>query len=174
MKSCPTKSSVISEFCDVYGLHNLIDKILRRAHNDLTPPLTSLINNCMGRGIFLENMKFAEVSPSYKKSDNLMKGNYRPVNVLTTWLKLYESTMSEQLFGHFASFFNNILNAFRKAIAAKLFLLNVKKIGNQRLTTISMLLYYLLICQRRLTVCHIIFYWLNLRHMALIYLLAIW
>ena len=26
MNSCPTKSSVISEFCDVYGLHNLINQ----------------------------------------------------------------------------------------------------------------------------------------------------
>ena len=37
-----------------------------------------------------------------------------------------------------------------------------------------MLVYYLLICQKHLTVCHIVYYWLNLRHMASIYLLAIW
>ena len=46
--------------------------------------LVNLINNCMGRGIFPDNMKLAEVSPSYTKSDDLMKGNYRPVSVLTT------------------------------------------------------------------------------------------
>ena len=66
------------------GCDNIPGKILRLAHNELTTTLTSLINNCMGRGIFPDNMKRAEVSPSYKKSDNLMKGNYRPVSVLTT------------------------------------------------------------------------------------------
>ena len=86
----------------------------RLAHNELTTPLTSLINNCMGRGIFPDNMKLAEVSPSYKKSDNLMKGNYRPVSVLTTLSKVYESTTNDQLLGHFASIFNNLLNAFWK------------------------------------------------------------
>ena len=96
------------------GCDNIPGKILRLAHNEVTTPLTSLINNCMGCGIFPDNMKLAEVSPSYEKSDNLMKGNYRPVRVLTTLSKLYESTMNDQLLGHFASIFNNLLNAFRK------------------------------------------------------------
>ena len=90
---------------------NIPGKILCLAHNELTTPLTSLINNCMGRGIFSDNMKLAEVSPSYKKSDNLMNGTYRPVSVLTTLSKLYGSTMNDQLLGHFASIFNNLLNA---------------------------------------------------------------
>ena len=72
-------------------------------HNELTTPLTSLMNNCMRGGVFLDNMKLAEVSPSYKKSNNLMKGNYGPVSVLTTLSKLYESTMDDQLLGHFVS-----------------------------------------------------------------------
>ena len=53
-----------------------------------------------------------------------MNGTYRPVSVLTTLSKLYESTMNDQLLGHFASIFNNLLNAW-KAIAAKAFLSNV-------------------------------------------------
>ena len=59
-------------------------------------------------------MKLAEVSPSYKKADNLVKGNYRPVSALTTLSKLYESTMNDQLFKHFVSIFNKLLSAFRK------------------------------------------------------------
>ena len=59
-------------------------------------------------------MKLAEVSPSYKKADNLVKGNYRPVSVLTTLSKLYESAMNDQLFKHFVSIFNKLLSAFRK------------------------------------------------------------
>ena len=51
---------------------------------------------------------------NYKKSDNLVKGNYRPVSVLTTLSKLYESAMNDQLLCYFASIFNDLLNAFRK------------------------------------------------------------
>ena len=96
------------------GCDNIPGKILRIAHKELTLPLTSLINNCMRNNIFPGNMKLAEVSPSYKKADNLVKGNYRPVSVLTTLSKLYESTMNDQLFKHFVSIFNKLLSAFRK------------------------------------------------------------
>ena len=59
-------------------------------------------------------MKLAEVSPIYKKSDNLIKGNYRPVSVLTALSKLYESSMNDQLQSYFEAIFNKLLSAFRK------------------------------------------------------------
>ena len=68
----------------------------------------------MKSNVFPDIMKLADVSPNYKKSDNLVKGNYRPVSVLTTLSKLYESAMSDQLLCYFASIFNDLLNAFRK------------------------------------------------------------
>ena len=89
------------------GYDNIPGNILRLAHKELTTPLTSLINSCMSRNIFPGNMKLAEVSPSYKKSDNLVKGNCRPVSILTTLSKLYEWTMNYQLFDHFISIFDN-------------------------------------------------------------------
>ena len=53
-------------------------------------------------------------SPSYtEKSDNLVKGVYRPVSMLTMLWKLYESTMNDQ-FGPFHINFDKILSAFRK------------------------------------------------------------
>ena len=96
------------------GCDNIPGKILRLAHNELSIPLTSLINNCMKSNVFPDIMKLADVSPNYKKSDNLVKGNYRPVSVLTTLSKLYESAMNDQLLCYFASIFNDLLNAFRK------------------------------------------------------------
>ena len=35
----------------------------------------------MKSNVFPDIMKLADVSPNYKKSDNLVKGNYRPVIV---------------------------------------------------------------------------------------------
>ena len=91
-----------------------LGKLLRLAYNELTIPLTSMINGCMKCNIFPDNMKLSELSPSYKKSDNLMEGNYRPVSMLTTVSKLYESLMNDQLLDHFFSMFNDLLSAFRK------------------------------------------------------------
>ena len=82
-------------------------------------------------GIFPENMKLSDVSPIYKKLDNLMKRNYRPVIVLTTLSKLYESTMNDQLLCHFVSILNDLLNAFRKGHSSQTLL--VKCIEDSKL-----------------------------------------
>ena len=56
-------------------------------------------------------MKLAEVTHSCDKSNTLVKGNYRPVSLLTTLSKLYESTMDDQLFRHLVSICNTLLSA---------------------------------------------------------------
>ena len=78
----------------VTGCDNVPGKILRLAHNELTIHLTSLIISCMKFNLFNDDMKLAAVSSNYKKYDNLIKGNYRPVSVLTTLSKLHKSAMN--------------------------------------------------------------------------------
>ena len=64
-------------------------------------------------------MKRAEVSPVYKKSDNLVKGNYRPVSVLTTISKIYESVVNDQMYDFFNELFEGLLTAFRKGYSCQ-------------------------------------------------------
>ena len=59
-------------------------------------------------------MKYADVSPCFKKEDNLFNRNYRPVSVLTVISKLYESVLNNQMVDHFSELFNILLSAFRK------------------------------------------------------------
>ena len=73
----------------------------------------------MKNNTFPSNMKQAEVSPIYKKSDNLSKENYRPVSILTRLSKIYESVMNDQLVCHFTSIFNNLMSAFRKGYSCQ-------------------------------------------------------
>ena len=96
------------------GFDNIPGKLLRIAHNELCVPLTYLINNCMKCNTFPDIMKYAELNPIYKKSDNLFKGNYRPVSILTTVSKLYELVINEQLADHVLPLLNSLLSAFRK------------------------------------------------------------
>ena len=51
------------------------------------PFITNSINLSIKKGCFPEELKLAEVSPIFKKKDDLDKENYRPVSVLPffTW-----------------------------------------------------------------------------------------
>ena len=68
-------------------------------------------------------MKCAEVSPLFKKSDNLNKKNYRPVSILTGISKVFENIMNEQLLEHFDDIFHALLSAFRKGYSCQSLLL---------------------------------------------------
>ena len=51
-------------------------------------------------------MKSAEVTPVYKKENNLKRDNYRPVSILTVISKLYETVLNTQMVDHFYVLFN--------------------------------------------------------------------
>ena len=101
------------------GFDNIPGKILRIAHDPLSGPFSSLINTCIKQNIFPNNMKCAEVSPIFKKADNLSKSNYRPVSVLTVMSKVYESVMNDQLTDYFSNLFEELLSAFRKSFSCQ-------------------------------------------------------
>ena len=79
------------------GYDNIPAKLLRLAHNELTYPITNLVNNSMAMSTFPGQLKCAELSPLYIKEDNLNKKNFRPVSILTSISKLYEYVVNDQL-----------------------------------------------------------------------------
>ena len=66
-----------------------------------SPVLASIITKVINYGIttsnFPSSLKMANVSPVYKKNDNMSKGNYWPVSVLPTISKPFESILADQL-----------------------------------------------------------------------------
>ena len=105
------------------GFDNVPGKLLKIAHKELCVPLTSLINSCMRSNTFPVSMKYAELSPIYKKSDSMFKGNFRPVSILTSLSKLYESVMNDQLVEYFSPILNRLLSAYRKGYSCQSILL---------------------------------------------------
>ena len=63
--------------------------------------------------------RIVTLSPIYKKSDSLQKGNYRPVSVLTVISKLYESVMNDQMTEHFIEIIEYLLCAYRKGYSCQ-------------------------------------------------------
>ena len=52
--------------------------------------LTKIINLSIQNGCFPDELKAAEVTPIFRKNDDLDKGNYEPVNVLPHVSKVFE------------------------------------------------------------------------------------
>ena len=101
------------------GYDNIPGKLLRIANKELAFPITNLLNRCITENVFPSVMKYAEVSPVYKKSDNMLKENFRPVSVLTTTSKLFETIMNDQLYAYFENLFDKLLSAFRKGYSCQ-------------------------------------------------------
>ena len=59
-------------------------------------------------------MKCAEISPLFKKDDNLSRDNYWPVNVLTVISKIFETLMNDELTDYFQTILNKLSCAFCK------------------------------------------------------------
>ena len=59
--------------------------------------LTKIINSYIRNGCFPDKLKAAEVTPIFKKNDDLGKENYRPVSVLPHVPKIIERVMYIQI-----------------------------------------------------------------------------
>ena len=60
------------------------------------------------------SLKMANVSPVFKKNDNMSQGNYRPVSVLPTISKTFQSILADQLSNFLETVYNAFTSAFRK------------------------------------------------------------
>ena len=63
---------------------------------------------------YIDNLKFAEVSPVFKKKDYLDKENYRPVSVLSHVSKVFERIMYQQIEDFMKDKLSILLTGFRK------------------------------------------------------------
>ena len=59
------------------------------------------MNACIENSKFPSKLKYAELCPLFKNTDNLLKENYRPVSILTAISKIHEDLMNDQLYTYF-------------------------------------------------------------------------
>ena len=65
-------------------------QIPKNSINAYLSELTILINNCLKKGVFPDDLKLADITPIFKKEDSLNKENYRPVSILPHLSKVFE------------------------------------------------------------------------------------
>ncbi len=59
-------------------------------------------------------MTNAEITPIFKKKDDMDKENYRPIIILAVFSKVFEPIIAEQLMQHLKDMFNDMLCVYRK------------------------------------------------------------
>ena len=79
------------------GVGGIPTNILKGTSDILKSPLTKLYNISVEKQQFPRNLKFANVTPLFKKDDNTGKTNYRSVSVLPSTSKLFERLTFKQI-----------------------------------------------------------------------------
>ena len=80
------------------GYDNISSEVVNETSNIFFNPLKYIFNFFLQQGIFPGNLKIAKVSPIYKKNEESLLTNYRPVSVLPCFSKLLERIIYNRLF----------------------------------------------------------------------------
>ena len=76
----------------VYQKENIPLKFLKDNIDICAMTFISDVNKCLKNGIFPDNLKYADITPIFKKDERLDKTNYRPISILPTLSKIYLSS----------------------------------------------------------------------------------
>ncbi len=67
----------------------------------LTKPITLVINQMLNTDIFPDKLKIAKIISIYKKDDETLFTNYRPISLLPTISKIFEKVIFKQIYSFF-------------------------------------------------------------------------
>ena len=80
--------------------------------NTLAPPLTKIFNASLKQGIFPEVLKEARVVPVHKKGNKTDISNYRPISILSSIAKVFESLIYPLILSHVRNALSNDQHGF--------------------------------------------------------------
>ena len=75
------------------GWDGISARMIKLSDAALITPLKIIFTNCLRRGLFPEIWKYANAVPVYKKIEEKVKGNYRPISLLPIFGKILEKLM---------------------------------------------------------------------------------
>ena len=83
------------------GRDGISNTVIKASMPIISKPLSLIINQVLNTGIFPDNLKIAKVVPLYKKRDNGLFTNYRPISLLSSVSKIFERVIFNQLIQYF-------------------------------------------------------------------------
>ncbi len=75
------------------GYDQIPPQMVKLCLKELSKTLTELVNNAFKQNIFPNDMKRADVFPIFKKKDDMIKNNYKPVSILS----VFSDVLKQQL-----------------------------------------------------------------------------
>ena len=109
----------------VPGWDAILPKILNLTAGAIAAPLTRLFNNCIRSGQWPSCWKMGVWTPVFKKDDRANKTNYRPITVLNSVAKVFESLLSKQTSDSIDLQMYSKMSAYRKMHSCETNLLRV-------------------------------------------------
>ena len=89
------------------GQDEISTKLMKTTITHIINPISNIINQSLQTGIVPDKMKIAKVVPIFKSSNQSLLKNYRPISLLSAFLKVLERAMYNQLMTFLNT--NNIL-----------------------------------------------------------------
>jgi hypothetical protein len=84
-----------------FGFDGLSTKLIKSIKPVIVRPITIIINQMLKTGTFPDKLKIAKINPIYKKEDETLFTNYRPISLLPAISKVFEKVMSQQIYKFF-------------------------------------------------------------------------
>ena len=110
-----------------YGIDTLSNKLIKHIKEEISIPLTHLINLSIKLSYVPLAWKTAKIAPIFKSGDPSQPTNYRPISLLSTLSKVLERVISNQIYGYFET--NKLFYAgqfgFRRAHSCQDLLLKI-------------------------------------------------
>ena len=82
------------------GIDSINNKIVKQCHEHLASIMTNIINHSIRTSTVPNIHKQALIKPLFKKGDDSVCGNYRPVSLLPSLSKILEKVVNKQLVHH--------------------------------------------------------------------------
>ena len=100
-------------------LTSIPTKIVVGNSDIFAPILYNNFNNNITNGAFPSKLKTADITPTHKKKERILKENYRPISILPAISKIYEKLMEDQLNVYFENILSKFQCGFRKGFSAQ-------------------------------------------------------
>ncbi len=94
------------------GFDNVPPKVVKMCADELLVTVRELINSAFANKLFPDDMK--KLCQLFKKKDDIIKNNYRPISILSIFSNVFEIIIAELLMYFFNLIFNDMLCAYRK------------------------------------------------------------
>ena len=104
---------------------NIQPKVLKSSAYSCSETLTKLFNDTFNNSKFPDELKLAEVTVAFKIDDPTKSKNYRPVSVLPTVSKVFETLIHQQMSIFVENFLSPYMCEYRKGFSTQESLLSL-------------------------------------------------